>query len=341
MHRNPRNSEKRVIVMDPEYTEVDEVAVEIYKVHNVIPRVGLPLDKEDAIKYLKNADAVQVGLFKVTRKIIENCLKLKVIAKFGVGVDNIDLEAATESGIIVFNVPDLFTEPVAEHAISLMLALAKKLLNADKSARRGGSKWWQAYTTLKTVQLEGKTLGVVGLGKIGDSVARKCRNAFNMRVLAYDPYISNKRAKEASVELVNLETLLKESDVVTLHCPLTKETHHIIGRHELNLMKKTAFLINTARGAIVDEEALIEVLREGRIAGYATDVYTSEPPSTNFPLFRLDNVIVTPHIAAHTQEAWRKQWIAVAENVCRILEGGWPQPPANLINTDVINHLRR
>ena len=342
MYKSPEDNGKRILVTDTEFIKVDEEAAKIYEAHNVMPMVGLPLETEDdAIKSLENADAMQVGLLKVTRNIIKNCLKLKVIAKFGVGVDNIDLEAATKKGIIVFNVPGIFTEPVAEHTILLMLALARKLLKADEFARAGESKWMQAYRILMSTQLERKTLGVVGLGSIGSSVVRKCHDAFNMRILAYDPYISHERAAEVSAELVNLETLLKESDVVTLHCPLTEGTHQMIGRRELGLMKKTAFLINTARGAVVDEESLIEVLRGGRIAGYATDVYTREPPSADFPLFRLDNVVATPHMAAHTQEAQRKLWIVVAQNICRILEGGWPQPPANLVNKDVINRLKR
>jgi D-3-phosphoglycerate dehydrogenase len=342
MYKNPEDNGKRILVMDTEFIKVDEEAAKIYEAHNVTPMVGLPLETEDdAIRSLKNADAMQVGLLKVTRNIIKNCPKLKVIGRFGVGVDNIDLEAATEQGIIVFNVPGIFTEPVAEHTILLMLALAKKLLKADELARAGESKWVQTYRTLMGTQLEGKTLGVVGLGSIGSAVAEKCHNAFNMKILAYDPYISRERAAEVSAELVDLETLLKESDVVTLHCPLTEETRQMIGRHELGLMKKTAFLINTARGAVVDEESLIEALRGRKIAGYATDVYTVEPPSADFPLFRLDNVVTTPHMAAHTREAYKKLWVVIAENMCRILEGGWPQPPANLVNKDVINRLKR
>ncbi len=331
---------QKILILDTEYRHVDENALRIYAAHNVLPITGLPLDtKENAIETLKNADAIQVGLFKVTQNILKNAPKLKVIAKFGEGVDNIDLRAATEKGVAVINMPGMFTEAVAEHTILLMLALVKKLFVANQALRDG--RWSERHSNLVGTQLKGKTLGLIGLGRIGSSVARKCKFGFDMQVIYYKRTRDMESEEEIQAEYVDLATLLKKSDIVSLHCPLTDATHHLIGKHELSLMKRESFLINTGRGALVDENALIEALLSGKISGYGTDVFEKEPPEVGSPLLRMEQVVATPHIAAHCRDVFQEMWITVAENICRVLEGEKPQPPANLVNKEMIRHFRR
>ncbi|WP_188203212.1 hydroxyacid dehydrogenase [Thermococcus camini] len=253
---------------------------------------------------------------KVTRKVIEAAPKLKVIGRAGVGLDNIDLEAAKERGIKVVNSPGASSRSVAELAVALMFSVARKIAFADRKMREG---IW-AKKQAMGIELEGKTIGVVGFGRIGYEVAR-IAHALGMKVLLYDPYPNEERAKEVGGTFASLEDLLRESDVVTLHVPLIDATYHLINEERLKLMKPTAILINAARGAVVDTGALVKALQEGWIAGAGLDVFEEEPLPKDHPLTKLDNVVLTPHIGASTVEAQMRAGVQVAEQIVEALKG--------------------
>lgn len=269
---------------------------------------------------------------KITREVIEAAGKLKVIARAGVGVDNIDVNAATERGIMVVNAPESASITVAEHTIGVIISLARKIALADRSVKEG--KWEKSR--FMGLELFGKTLGIVGIGRIGKQVAARLRG-FEMKMLAYDPYISEEDALELGVTLVDIDTLLKESDIITIHVPLTPETRHFIAARELELMKEDAFIINCARGGIVDEQALYAALKAGDIGGAGLDVYEEEPPRDN-PLLGLDNVVLTPHIGASTVEAQQNASIIVAQEIKKVFNG---ESPSNLINLPILVQERQ
>jgi D-3-phosphoglycerate dehydrogenase len=247
----------------------------------------------------------------VTRRVIEAADQLLVIARAGVGVDNIDVEAARERGIEVLTSPEATVTSVAELAVGLMLAVARKIAFSDRKMRAG--EWVKKYA--EGMELSGKVLGVIGAGRIGSIVARICRFGFNMQVLYYDPVRNPKLEEETGAKYATLEEVLKTADIVTIHVPLTPETKHLINEEKLKLMKKTAILINTSRGAVVDTNALVKALREGWIAGAGLDVYEEEPLPPGHPLTTLDNVVLTPHIGASTHEAQARAGVLIAEKV--------------------------
>ena len=256
---------------------------------------------------------------KVNREIIEVAPKLKIISRTGVGVDNIDVAAATERGILVCNTPGVNSNSVAEQTIALLLGLAKQLKIMDKAVHEGN---WMIRNTGKTVDIEGKTLGLIGIGRIGSLVAYKCRMAFNMKVIAYDPYV--KQAE--GIELCSsIDQVFKEADFISIHVPYIEQTHHLVSAKLLSLMKPDAFLINTARGSIVDEKVLIEALENKSIAGAGLDVLEREPPSKDNPLLKFDNVITTPHSSALSQECKMKVHSTAAQAVVDFLEGRQPE----------------
>ncbi|ASJ09716.1 3-phosphoglycerate dehydrogenase [Thermococcus siculi] len=274
-------------------------------------------DEERLVQLVGDVEAIIVrSKPKVTRKVIEAAPKLRVIARAGVGLDNIDLEAAKERGIKVVNSPGASSRSVAELAIALTFNVARKIAFADRKMREG--TW--AKKQAMGIELEGKTMGVIGFGRIGYEVA-KIAHALGMNILLYDPYPNDERAKEVGGRFVDLETLLRESDVVTLHVPLVDATYHLINEERLRLMKPTAILINAARGAVVDTDALVKALKEGWIAGAGLDVFEEEPLPADHPLTRLDNVVLTPHIGASTVEAQMRAGVQVAEQVVEILKG--------------------
>src|SRR6266568_1949137 len=245
-----------------------------------------------------DADALIVrSATKVTAELLDKAPKLRAVGRAGVGVDNIDLEAATKRGVLVMSTPGGNAVSVAEHTLALLLALARQVPRLDKAIHEGR---WEKSSAAGT-EVRGKTLGLIGLGRIGSEVAVRAE-AFDMRVLAYDPYISEAAAREISVELVPLEKLLAESDFVSLHTALSPSTQNLISVATIEKMKKGARLINTARGELIDEAALAEALKSGKLAGAAVDVFAEEPPK-NSPLVGLPNVIATPHVAGSTTEA--------------------------------------
>jgi len=283
---------------------------------------------ETVCKEIKGIHGVIVRTAPFTRRIIESADKLEVIGRHGVGGDNIDVKAASERGIPVVNTPNANIISVAEHTMGFILALAKRLVISDKATREGNFAIREEFAAS---DLEGKTLGIIGVGRIGSTLAKKCKAAFNMKVLAYDPYLSPKKAKEIEVSLCDsLPELLKESDFVSIHVPLTNDTEGLIGEEELKLMKSTVFLINVGRGRIVDEKALAKALKEKWIAGAAIDVFSQEPPDPDNPLLKVESIILSPHMAALTKECAIRMAYGVAEGVLDALRGNKPKYIANL-----------
>ncbi|MEN2984615.1 MAG: phosphoglycerate dehydrogenase [Dictyoglomaceae bacterium] len=317
--------DNKILISDP----IAEQGIEKLKEYfHVDYKPGIT--KDELLKIIKDYSGLVVrSETKVTKDIIEEGKNLKVIGRAGVGVDNIDVEYATRKGILVINAPEGNTISAAEHTFALILSLSRKIPQAFYSLKSG--KWDRK--SFIGYELYGKTLGLVGLGRIGSEVAKRAR-AFKMKVVAYDPYISMERAKELEVELLNnLDELLRISDYVSLHLPLNSETENLIGERELSLMKPSAYLINCARGKLVDEKALYNALRERKIAGCALDVFSKEPIEPDNPLLTLDNVVLTPHLGASTQEAQEKVALIVAEEIIRYFKG---EPVLNAVNLPII-----
>ena len=279
------------------------------------------LDHDALLQEIADYDALIVrSRTKVTADIIEKGAKgkLKVIGRAGIGVDNIDVDKATELGIKVVNAPTGSTISVAELTIAHMLALARSIPKADSSMKKG--EWIKKQ--LKGIELYGKTLGLIGSGRIAQHVARIAKG-LGMNILVYSPHCTDEKARKMGARRATLEEVLREADFVSLHIPKTKDTYHLIDREKLSLMKRTAYLINCARGGVVDEEALYEFLRDGRIAGAAIDVFEEEPPKGS-KLLDLDNVVLTPHIGANTTEAQIRAGTICAEQVIKVLRGEEP-----------------
>ena len=269
---------------------------------------------EDELRDLvKEADAIVVrSKPKVPKEVINSGKKLRIIARAGVGLDNIDVEEARKRGIMVVNAPAAPSRSVAELAIGLMLALMRKIAYADRKMREG--RWVKKECV--GYELQGKTLGVIGFGRIGREVARIARFGLGMKIIYYDVYKPpEEEVKNLDAEYRELDDLISEADVITLHVPLVKETYHLINEERLRKMKKTAVLINTSRGAVVDTEALIKALKEGWILGAGLDVYEEEPIPKDDPLTKFDNVVLTPHIGASTNEAQARAGIEVTKKI--------------------------
>jgi len=260
---------------------------------------------------------------KVRAEIIEAGKKLKVIGRAGVGIDNIDVDAATRQGIVVVNAPTGNTVAAAEHTIALMLAMARNVPQANSRLRSGK---WQREEMIGN-ELRSKVLGIVGLGNVGSEVAKRAQ-AFEMRVVAHDPFVSKDYAGNLKVELLSLDQLLKEADFVSLHVPLTATTKNLIGSKELEKLKTTARIINCARGGLIDEAAIVKAVRTGRIAGAAFDVFEKEPV-TDSPLFAEDRIIVTPHLGASTIEAQASIARDIADEILAVLQGRFSKYAVN------------
>lgn len=287
-------------------------------------RVEITPSGDRLVTLMREAVALLVrSQVKVTAEAIEAAPYLKIIGRCGAGVDNIDLAAATKRGILVVNSPEGNTIAAAEHTIAVMLALLRRIPAADASLRRG--EW--ARSRFIGTEIAGKVLGIIGLGRIGSEVARRAQG-LGLRPIASDPLVTPERARSVGVELLPLEAVLEQADVITLHLPLTRQTHHLLGAAQLALMKPTAYLINCARGGIVDEAALEEALRSGRLAGAAIDVWEKEPPGPH-PLLQLENVVATPHLAASTHEAQENVAVDVARQVVAALQG---RPVTSAVN---------
>ena len=313
---------KKVLIVQP----IHKSGVELLEREVEVVMASDP-SVETVRREIKGVHGAIVRTAPFTREIIESADTLEVIGRHGVGVDNIDIGAASELGIPVVYTPNANMVSVAEHTMGFIIALAKRLCISDRATREGNFAIREEFAAS---DLDGKTLGIIGLGRVGLVLARKCKAAFNMTILGYDPYLSLKKAKEMGIGLCkNLAGLLRKSDFVSIHTPLTSETKGLIGKNELKSMKPTAFLINVARGGIVEEKALARALEEKWIAGAATDVFSQEPVKPDNPLLKLKNILLSPHMGALTKECVIRMATGVAEGVLDVLRGDKPQYVAN------------
>lgn len=298
-----------------------------------------PLSKDQALslEHKSGIQAIIVG-FAQSGETMDLFPNLRVLGRPGIGVDNVDIPAATQRGICVINTPDAPTESTAEHAVALIMNLAARVFEDDRGLRQGN---WRMRKRMRGTELKGKTLGVIGLGRIGSRVAEICKSGLEMRVLAYDPYADPAKAERLGVELKeDLMQVMSKADSLTIHVPHTPETRGMINAAALAAMKPTAYLINCARGPVVDERALIEALQKGIIAGAGIDVYDPEPPAMDSPLFSLPNTICTPHTGSFTEDGVRAMSIGVAEGVLAVLRGERPTGLAQLVNPQVWGQRR-
>ncbi|MBM3253470.1 MAG: phosphoglycerate dehydrogenase [Candidatus Omnitrophica bacterium] len=324
----------RILVSD----SIAEEGLNILKEEKAIEvAVNTKLKPDELKEVIKDFDALVVrSSTKVTRDIIENASRLKVIGRAGTGLDNVDADAATKKGIIVMNTPGGNTISTAEHTFSLILALSRKIPQAVASIKRGE---WDRKSFMG-IELFQKVLGILGLGRIGSEVAKRAIS-FGMKPVAFDPYLSEETAKEIEVELVDFEKLLKISDYITVHTPLSNETRYIIDEEEFKLMKDGARIINCARGGIINERALYSAITSGKIAGAALDVLEEEPPKDN-PLLKLENVIITPHLGASTEEAQISVAIDIARQVLDALLGRGIRNAVNVpcVEGELLKHIK-
>jgi D-3-phosphoglycerate dehydrogenase len=314
----------RILVADP----IAEEGIDALRAHAEVD-VKTGLKRDELINIIGDYDAVIVrSETKITADVIQAGKRLQAIGRAGVGVDNIDVEAATKKGIVVVNAPTGNTISAAEHTIAMMLALARHIPQAN-TRLKGGE--WRRQDFMGT-ELKNKTLGIVGLGNVGSEVARRAK-AFEMRLIAHDPFASVEYARNLGVALVNLDELLKEADFITMHTPLNEKTKGLIGSKQLAKVKPSVRIINCARGGVVEEEALFKAVEGGKVAGAAVDVFTEEPAKNNI-LFKSDKILVTPHLAASTTEAQAGAAVDVAEQVITVLSG---KPARHAVNMPLIS----
>jgi len=308
---------------------VQEEAEELAKVNAEIVIVDTDVEDE-IVEAVKDADAIITAIGKITRRVMEAAPKCRVVVRYGIGYDTVDVKAATDNGILVVNLPGFCTEEVANHALALLLACAKKLTLMNDMVKQG--KWDEAKKAqAPMVPIYGQTLGLVGCGDIGRMPARKAQ-CLNLRILGYDPYVDKSLARECGITLMSLPELLRESDFISVHTPLNEETRHLIGEKEFKQMKPTAYYISTARGPVTDEAALIKALQEKWIAGAGLDVFEKEPVTLDNPLLKMDNVVVTPHSASYSEASFKRQRTSVGQEAARVICGYWPK---NWVNKTV------
>ena len=315
---------KLVAVTDSVFPNLDPARTVLAKIGAEIRLAKEP--KPDAIlEAARDADAVLTTYAKVTAEMIPQMKRCRIIGRFGIGVDNVDILAATKAGIVVTRVPDYCLDEVSDHTMALLLSLVRKI---PSSSARTQSGRWEMRAVIPIRRLRGTVLGLVAFGNIPQLVAPKAQ-AFGMRVVTYDPYVSKAVTEKAGVEQVEFEELVKISDYISIHTPLMPATHHLFNADVFRRMKPSAYLINTARGPIIDEAALAEALDKKEIAGAALDVMEQEPPPSGSPLFGRDNVIVTPHTSYYSEESLVDLQTKAAEEVVRVLSGQTPRNPVN------------
>jgi D-3-phosphoglycerate dehydrogenase len=310
------STRQRILVREP----IAEAGLELLRSRFEVVEDG----DSDLAEIIPEFDAIVIrSATTLDAPLIERAERLKVIGRAGVGIDNVDVDAATRRGIVVANAPDATAVSAAEHAVALLLALSRNLPQAHGALKAG--RWERSR--FAGIELAGKTLGVLGLGRIGREVARRAL-ALGMRVVAYDPFVAPERFRELGVEPAGLDDVYAAADVITLHLPLTDETRGLIGRDAIARMRDGVRIVNAARGELVDEDALLEGLRSGKVAGAALDVFASEPYSG--PLLELDQVVVTPHLAGSTSEAQDRAGVMIAEQVAAALDGGFVATAVNI-----------
>ena len=286
--------------------------------------------EEDLIRVCKEADGLINQYAILNRNVLDHLTKCKVVARYGVGVDSIDLKAATDLGIIVANVPDYCIDEVASHAVAMLLTLIRKTVFFDRKVK---SSQWDFRQGPPIHRIQGKTLGLIGCGKIGFEVAKRM-SAFGVKVITFDPYLEK---VSEGIELEDFDTVLKESDFISIHCPLNDSTRHLIGDEALKKMEKKPMIINTSRGPIVDEKALIQALEQGLISGAGLDVLEKEPPDDQNSLLKMENVILSPHVGFYSEESINELKRRTAKNVADVLRG---KRPASVVNREVLGKSR-
>jgi len=305
----------RIVVVDHVYLE-KEHADRLRSLGDLQVFHEPPRTPEELKERIRLADIVIVGWSELTRDVIESAERLKMISIWATSCHYADHAAAKEKGIVVTHVPGYATESVAEHTFAMLFAVVRRLPLADRHVREGGFDW----RPFAGVELYGKTLGIIGTGSIGFRVAEIAK-AFNMRILGYDKYTNVKKAEDVGLRYVDLPDLLKESDFITLHVTLTSETERLLGKKEFETMKKGVVIVNTSQGKVIDENALVDALKSGKVSYAGLDVFEKEPPNKDSPLFKLDNVVLSPHIGFNTVDAVRRCTDVCIDNVMRFLEG--------------------
>ena len=302
----------------------------------VLARVGADLilaesgSEEELLRLVPEADAILTCWAQVPTSVVRAGARLQVIGRYGIGVDNIAVDEATRRGIIVTNVPAYCLDEVSDHAMALILACARKICHFDTLVHEGD---WEIASGKPLFRLRGQTLGIIGFGKIGRTLVPKAQ-AFGLRVLVNDPYVGEDAVAACGCELVELGVLLNQADFISIHVPLTEATRGLIDESRLRQMKPTAFIINTARGAIIEQDALVDAIEQGRIAGAALDVFVPERLRADHPLLKMPNVITTPHVAFYSEESVQDLEVLAAENVAAVLSG---RRPAAVVNPEVLD----
>ncbi|MCL6632690.1 MAG: phosphoglycerate dehydrogenase [Alicyclobacillus herbarius] len=325
----------KVLVAD----DVAEVGLQqLRELPGVHVEVQTGMSEDELCRAIVDADALIVrSQTKVTARVLEAAAQLKVVGRAGVGVDNIDVDAATRRGVVVINAPDGNTISACEHTFAMLMSMARRIPDAHQSMREG--RWdRKAYVG---VEVSGKTLAIVGLGRIGREVAKRAQ-AFNMNVVCYDPFLSRERAQELGITSLSLDDALAQADFLTIHTPLTRDTRHLLSAEQFAKMKPGVRIVHCARGGVIDEQALIQALREGKVAAAALDVFEAEPLPADHPLRQMENVVLTPHLGASTVEAQVNVAISVAAEIADILRG---LPAKNAVNLPALSveqeaHLR-
>jgi D-3-phosphoglycerate dehydrogenase len=315
-------------------TVSDSVFPNLDPARQVLSSIGAELRMADSptsegiVAAAASSDALLVTYAKITAEMIQKMPKCRVISRFGIGVDNVDIDAATTQRIVVTKVPDYCIDEVSDHAMALLLAIVRKI--PSSSARTHGGRW-EMKAVVPIHRLRGSVLGLAGFGRIPQLVAPKAK-AFGMKVIAYDPFVPDEVFRKAGVDRVDLAPLIATSDYISVHTPLTPETKHLFNRETFGQMKRGAYIVNTARGPIIDEAALAEALDSGQIAGAALDVMAQEPPPPS-PLFGRDNVIITPHTSFYSEESLIELQVKAAQEVVAVLSG---KSPRNAVNPEVL-----
>jgi|SRR5579863_873240 len=312
-----------VAVTDSVFPNLDPARAVLSKIGAEL-RLAKETTPEAILQVANNADAVMVTYAKITGEMIQQMPQCQIVARFGIGVDNVDIPAATTAGIVVTRVPDYCVDEVSDHTMALLLALVRKVPLANACAHAGR---WDLSVAVPVHRLRGCVLGLVGFGKIAQLVATKAK-AFGLKIVTYDPYVSREITASADVDAVDFDELIKASDFISIHTPLVPETHTRFNDDVFRRMKPTAYLINTARGPIVDEVALAHALDAGQLAGAALDVLSQEPP-TSSSLFGRGNVILTPHMSFYSVESLVELQTKAAEDVVLVLTGQTPRNPVN------------
>ena len=322
-------SRYQVMITDCDHGSIEEEKEELGRIGAELILAQIS-EEEDLIRVCKEADGLINQYAILNRNVLNHLPKCKVVARYGVGVDSIDLRAATDLGIIVANVPDYCIDEVATHTVAMLLTLIRKTAFFDRKVK---SSQWDFRQGASIHRIQGKILGLIGCGKIGFEVAKRI-SIFGVKVMAFDPYIHSTGEK---IELTDLETILRKSDFISIHCPLNESTRHLISEKEFKKMERKPFLFNTSRGPIVNEKALIQALEEGRISGAGLDVLETEPPGSENPMLKMENVIFSPHVGFYSEESISDLKRRTAKNVSDVLMG---RRPGSVVNQEVISKTR-